>query len=115
MIDSGVARGSGGAYIQGEKNFFGVKNLKTLKISSLFVLVNYEPKIIELSTLEPPTICPPTGDVARGAVGAYMLPLKKENSRKKRGATGVLDVWLQHYCLVSYSYELYSSKSDFIF
>ena len=38
--------------------------------------------------------CSDGGGVARRAVGAY-APLRKRKSRKKRGATGVLDVWLQ--------------------
>ena len=44
--------GAGGAY------FFGVKNLKTLKVGSLCVSVNSELKIIESPTIEPPTIDP---------------------------------------------------------
>ena len=68
----------------GRKKCFGVKNLKTLKVGPLFVSVSSELIIIE----------PPTTDQAY-MVRAYMLPLKREKSHKKRGATGVLDVWLQ--------------------
>ena len=51
----------------GEKNSIGVKNLKTIKVGSLFVAVNSEPKIIEPPTLDLPTIKP--SGVARGSGG----------------------------------------------
>ena len=42
--------------VRRRKNCFGVKYLKTLKVGSLFVAVNSEPKIIDPTTLDLPTI-----------------------------------------------------------
>ena len=63
--------------------FFGVKNLK---VGSLFVSVNSEPKMIETPTLnspiiEPPKIDPPTS----GGRGVYAPPEKVKVPQKARG------------------------------
>ena len=47
LIDMAVALpgGAGKRTLPNEKNFFGVKNLKTLKGGSIFVSVNSEPTV----------------------------------------------------------------------
>ena len=106
MVFSGVARGGVHSHLKKgkfreNKNFFGVKNYKTIKGWLCF-----EPKIIEsptldLPTVDPPTVDPPTATIEpRQGGGGVHSP---EKGRFGRLAAA--------YCLASYSHDLlYSDK-----
>ena len=86
--------------------------LKTLKVGSLYISVNSEPKIIEPRHLIPRQLSQWRNHDYGGGVHS---PLEKGRVPRKARGHGRFGRLAEAYCLASYSYDLQvSSESDFI-